>query len=222
MTSLCHLELAKLLNMPKIAGSFLAKDHFLLTILACVVGAIGFMHDDNSLILGSMLISPFEENAIAQSMLSILLGNYKGTISGMLSLIVLAVVGISIGFVMAEFNRYFDHYYIIPSKNMKKLASYKFLITNLVVSIVSGFFLSYAMINQNMAVLHGIALIITILPSLVNSGLYFSLARYNKGKNNDLYLEYKKNSINSFVIAFINTCGVSISVLIGFLVFCSN
>uniref|UniRef100_A0A6C0E8T6 Uncharacterized protein n=1 Tax=viral metagenome TaxID=1070528 RepID=A0A6C0E8T6_9ZZZZ len=221
MTSLCYVELAKMLNTPKIAGSFLSKENLLLTIAAGGASGIGFLYDDYSLILGSMLISPLE-NTIVQSMLSILLGNKMGSINGLLSLTFLGIFTIGIGFLIGEVNNYFNNYYITPSENMKKITSDQFLLTNFFIGVLCGFFMSYATITKNIAVLHGLSIIIFILPPLVNSGIYASLARYNKVKNNELYLEYKKNSMNSFKISLSNICGLGVGLLLGFLVFCPN
>lgn len=219
MTSLCYVELAKMLNTPKIAGSFLSKENLLLTIAAGGASGIGFLYDDYSLILGSMLISPLE-NTIVQSMLSILLGNKMGSINGLLSLTFLGVFVIGIGFLIGEVNNYFNNYYTIPGENMQKMTSDQFLVTNFIIGIFSGFFMSYAVVSKNITLLHGLSLIIFILPPLVNCGIYASLTRYSKDHN--LYLKYKKNSINSFQIASVNICGVGIAVLLGFLVFCPN
>jgi hypothetical protein len=221
MTSVCHVELAKMLNTPKIAGTFLSKDNLLLTIASCGASGIGFLYDDYSLILGSMLISPIE-NTIVQSMLSVLLANNIGIINGSLSLLLMSVVCIGSGFIIGYINTYFNGYYKIPSENMKKITSSEFLITNLMIGIFCGFFMSYAIISNNVPAMHGLALIIFILPPLVNSGIYASLAEHNRKKDLKLHLEYRQSAINSFLIGFANMCGVGIAVLIGFWVFCPN
>jgi len=208
-------------NMSQLGSLPVSKEDFMLCIAAAVVASLGFMYDNYSVILGSMLISPMGQ-PIIYSVLAILLNGGTGVQNGLISLIILTGMILIVGFLMGQLNQYYN-YYQVPTEKMEQLTSDKFLKTNFMIGCFTGFFVAYAYVYKNIGVLHGFALVVSLLPPITNSGLYASLAystSRNDPENKELFEKYKKNSINSFKIAYANVFGVAISTLLGFWVFC--
>lgn len=221
MSESCHKQLNNMVNMPKLGYLLVSKENLMLSLAGAIVASLGFMYNDYSVILGSMLISPMGQ-PIIQSVLSILLQKTSGIKSGLFSLIFLTGCVVIVGFLMGQLNQYYK-YYQVPTDKMEQLTSDEFLKTNFLIGCFTGFFVAYSRVYNNIGVLHGFSLVVSLLPPMTNSGLYASLA-YSTRKNNpedvELFEKYKKKSINSFKIAYANVFGFAISILLGFWVFC--
>ena len=216
--SSCQKQLNEMINMPRVSILPISQENLLLTISGSIVASLGFMYNDYSVILGSMLISPLGQ-PIIQSVLSMLTNKGQNVANGLASFLVLTVVALIIGFSMGQLNRAYD-YYQIPTDKMERLTSDEFLTTNFIIGCFTGFFVAYSRAFNKVDVLHGFALVVALLPPIVNSGLYSSLAYNVRNSNPKLFQKYKEKSINSFKIAYANVVGVALSTLLGFWIFC--
>lgn len=213
MSRTCDHYFNKYVNSPQMFG--MLQDEFLLTLAGSAIASIGFMYNDITVLLGSMLVSPMGV-PIQQAILSLYLG--KGTsnfLNALTSLVIMIMLCQVVGFTMSHLNYYYN-FYEVPSDTMEKTSSNKFLITNFIIALFVGLFNAYGMVRHKSDLLHGLGLAVALLPPLTNSGLYTALA-YNHPEKRDEYLEASKNS---FRIALINVVGVALSFYVGVSLFC--
>lgn len=171
-----------------ISGKYLGGSGFLkirnvyFTLFGSTIGGIGLLYNNISMVLGSMLISPIG-NPIFRSIIGILNKNKVIMLQSLVSLIIIIILmylsGLLIGLVNSV-TSYFD----TPSESMEKYTQLEYINIYIIVALLSGVITSIAMYHKDFVIITGTALSISILPPIVNGGLYHAILLYNKLKNN--------------------------------------
>ena len=199
----------------------LSIDTLVYFFFSAILSAIGFMYDDYSVILGSMLISPVTD-PIKESVLLYLSGDHEHVPEKLLGLVLFICMAIGFGIVAEQLNNYYLNF-DIPTKTMLTLTDSRFLKVNFLIGFMFGIAISYSTLKGNYSAVIGLNLAVAIMPPLVNSGFFFS--RYLNKLNDttiskeDANIEYQRG-FSSLMIALINILGICISLLIGFYIFC--
>jgi uncharacterized hydrophobic protein (TIGR00271 family) len=184
-----------------------------------MLAVIGLMYNDFSAVIGAMLISPMG-GPVRYAALAISKGKYNLIYSCILMLILMIIVAFSIGYIMAMLNNSYLQWLELPSKDMKKLSDSMFLKVNFLLGCVSGFITPYAMKHNDIIILAGTYIALSILPPIVNSGMYYRLA--HDTDDAELVQQYKQLSKNSFTITLANLFGLGICSIIGFSIVYAN
>jgi uncharacterized membrane protein len=183
------------------------------------MASVGFMYDDFSVVLGSMLISPII-SPITQISLNILTNNYSKVFYHLVISIIIIVASVLFGFLSGTWN-FKSKTFKIPNQAMIKLTSIKHIFVNLLIGLMYGLAVSYSTIHDNLLPIIGFSLVVAVMPPLVNAGLFLSYHYFDKDnqKDNQKDLNYYRFR-NSLLIGLANVVGVLISLLVGYRLFC--
>ena len=209
-------------------------------ILGSILSGIGLLYDQNSVIIGSMLISPLSI-PILHYVSNLYNNNYSAFLVHLGLLIILVLTSILIGFILSVINHYlmiFKH----PSHEMISRANSKMQIFSLdsLIAFIAGIIAVVASFTDDYTIIAGIGIVVAFLPPLVNAGLYLG-NYYSKEKNiinesneydyyntNTLGLgmvferDFLKGSITSFTIGFLNLLFFSIGAYLTLLFSCNK
>lgn len=204
-------------NMAILKGLTLDLNGIIYIIIGAIIASLGLIYNSYPIILGGMLISP-----ILNSIIRYCLGysyNYGLFIQqGVTSLMTQMFFGIFTGYVIGLINIKSGQQFEIPTQEMENRTSTKYYYTDFVISLLCGFIYAYSMVNGQIAPIIGLSLAVAILPPLVNTGLYISLAH-----NKPTYEEYKediKKAVRTFTLAMLNIVGITFTCIIGLHLFC--
>ena len=210
-------------------------------ILGSIISAIGLLYDQESVVLGSMLLSPLS-TPIMYYIVGLFNHDYMYFFTHIFSLIVLCIICVFTGVIISFINQY-KEVFKKPSKQMKSRAKNDpFLQIDSFIAFMAGFIMIIGTIYPNMMVLSGLALIVAFLPPLVNSGLYLGNYLYNsllrKGNKKiqfDLYgsmdniglgiIEFKnplQGALNSFLLALANMVAYSVGAFLAMILLCKK
>lgn len=195
------------------------KDHYthniLYTIMGGLLGALGLLYNSNPVILGSMLVSPLG-SPLFGAISGIITKESKYMLSGVSNFILLATICIIIGMIIGFVN---DIYLLFktPTSEMKKRVTTKHMIINILIALISGVTLAFAKLNRDFVVIAGINLTVSILPPLVNAGLYYGKYLINKVTDKDKLL---RSGTTSLILALANIIGIIITAYITLRIIC--
>jgi uncharacterized hydrophobic protein (TIGR00271 family) len=134
--------------------------YYFYILLASIISASGFILNSSPIIIGSMLISPIFSPIIEKKPVKLIAG------------IVLCIV---IGYIIGRIIKYRE-----TDEMLLRTQYRKNLLFNIIVPLVSGFVLALALPKNNIIAIAGVGIAISILPPLVNSGIYLSGGFINK------------------------------------------
>lgn len=153
------------------ALSLFGTENLAYLVLAAIIGAGGLITDSRPLVIGSMLISPFFVPVINMNLKSVT----NKAITTNLSILVASVVGcVLIGYLSAKvlkLNEKPDTPSMTAIVNWNR-TSKQATIMSWLVPVVAGAIVAIANKSQNIIPMVGVAIAISILPPLVNAGLY--------------------------------------------------
>ena len=144
--------------------------------LASIISSLGFFMDNDSMVLGSMLISPMIEPiyTLASSTFSI------GIIySSVFSIIILSIIAYCIGISASILNHYIN-YFKVPTEQMAGYTTMPKYVGNVIVPFLAGIVIAVSKPSNNILAITGVGLIIAVLPPIVNGGLYHGNYIWNK------------------------------------------
>jgi uncharacterized membrane protein len=181
-----------LFNKKSISGNlnlFTDKSNIYITlIIAAIVAATGFLDNSAIPIMGSMLISP-----LLTPLYYYLVGhlsNKSGILfSNLFLLLKLVIISILIGFISMTI-------YILNTGNLLETSemysrtTYQHIYSNAIIALICGGLNIVSIINNSIISKVGIGLSLTLLPPLVNTGLYLA---------NMLFLKYSKKDYNLII-----------------------
>lgn len=165
-------------------------------LLAAIIGAGGLITDSRSLVVGAMLISPFFVPVINMNLKSI---PKQAVRNNVLILAVSAAVCILIGYVSAKVLKLNEN---PETQSMKDIVNWnrtskQATIMAWLVPIVAGVIVAIANKSQNIIPMVGVAIAISILPPLVNAGLYLGKGPSHK----DQMMQSLKFGLMNIVLA---------------------
>jgi uncharacterized hydrophobic protein (TIGR00271 family) len=185
------------------------NENIFFLIIACFMSAIGLETNNKTMLIGSMLVSPFSIPFL--KFIKNIFDNKYNNLNLLFELLIFIIVSFLFGFIYGKFN-----IYNIPNfktnndtnKEIENLSNSKYYLHTFIYSIISGIviYLSFNKMKKsyNLINLVGVSVGLSLLPPLVNSGMLFS-------RNNES--DYIK-SFNSFKLSIINIVGLLIGIII--------
>lgn len=193
-------------NLEKVnyfGNAFLESNVIIYTIIASVIASLGFLHNNNIPIIGSMLISP------VLSPLYNILSRYVSNkplqlITGVSFHLFLLIICALVGFIAVSLNESIK-LYPEESIEMSNQTKYKHFITDIGVASMCGIGIAFAILRGDIITRVGFGIAITVLPSMVNSGMYLGLTyqSYLK-KNKDKTNEYLNKCYKTIKLTIVN------------------
>ena len=186
---------------------FTLLKHFLKIFAAGLISGIGLGTDNDTTVIGSMLISPLSE-PLTNFIYYLYSSDKKLYIHlyyFILDIILLFITGIIIG-------KSFEYLYIKYKKDETILKNYPndtmygrtgpvSIITSGIIACVAGILIFNSFFSQDLTYLIGIGIATSFLPPIVNSGMFFSI-----GEN--------KLALSSFFIFLVSCVCMALSVMI--------
>jgi predicted PurR-regulated permease PerM len=193
---LCNNLAAKLEKVNYFGNSILESNVIIYTIIASIIASFGFLHNTSVPIIGSMVISPVLSPLY--NVLSKYISNNKSSniLSGIgFHIFLLGICGL-IGFISVSLNEWIK-LYPEETEQMQLLTTYKHIITDVVISSMCGIGIAFAILRGDVITRVGFSIAITILPAMVNFGMYLGLfyhsyLKNNKDKQNEYLYKCKK------------------------------
>lgn len=233
--------------------AILGRDTLVYTIIASFISALGLLNNNVVPIIGSMVVSPVLSPfyiAISRTLMgkSSMAGGAMGlrgmaTISGswvraIVHHLLLMFICLAVGFLCGIVN-YHYHVFKPESDEMRARSQYEHLIADIIIALVCGFGIAFAILRNDIIVQVGFAIAITILPAIVTGGLYLALAyiKWRHGyitshvKDNNIdskydisigveWSEYIRRAWKTVVLTFVNVILVVIASIIVFHIYC--
>lgn len=210
--------------------SILGYDYTVYTFIASITVALGFLSNNVIPIIGGMIISPILSPfyvATAQSIIqtgSIISGQLTIWGSALAHHLLLMLICLFVGFISGIINHYtriFDD----ETEEMVKRSQYKTLSADFLIALVCGLGIAFATVRNDKIVQVGFAIAITILPPMVNNGLYCALAfmrwkNSSDGVNDSKLHEYGMRIRNTIILTFINVFVVCLASYITYYLIC--
>jgi uncharacterized hydrophobic protein (TIGR00271 family) len=203
-------------NSGFVSGLTLSLNGIIFIIIGSIISCLGLFYNSYAIVLGSMLISPIG-NSIVRYSLGYIYGHTPFIGQGVQSILAQIAISITIGYTMATLNIQ-TKTFKLPTKEMENRTSSDKYITDFIISLLSGFILAYSLIYKQTTALVGLSLVVSVLPPLVNSGIYTAIA--HNEKNIDNYNENMSKALRTFILAIMNILGISFTCMIGFYIFC--
>lgn len=212
LNSKCKLLFKNLRNIESISFLNISKFNGLYAILGGILGGLGFLYNSNDVILGSMLVSPLT-SPLLRSITGIITQEPNYTINGLISVLFLSILIVVIGIIMGYFNEHFN-FFESPTPEMKRRITIQHMIVAFIIALIAGITIGISAYKRHYIVLAGISLVVSILPPLVNAGLYYGDFLYNPGKVvfNDF--------LRSLLLSFTNIAGIMISAYVTLKLLC--
>lgn len=160
-------------------------------ILASITSSLGFFMNNDSMVLGSMLISPMVEPiyTLASSTFSMSI-----IYSSIISLCILAIIAYSIGIFSSILNHYIN-YFDVPTEQMVAFTTMPKYVGNILVPFLAGIVIAVSKPTNNILALTGVGLIIAILPPIVNAGLYHGNYIWNQERSQSINVNLEDKEI---------------------------
>lgn len=174
-------------------------------VLASIIAAIGLEYDQDSVILGSMLISPLAV-PILHYVTNLYKNNFFAFIAHLSNLVIFSIIAIIIGFIISITNHNLK-IFKNPSSQMKQRADSTIKIFSLdsFIAFICGILVVIASLTNDLVTLAGIGIVVAFLPPLVNSGLYLgSHFHHNLNNSDTLNDKYVFNNSNDIGFGIIN------------------
>ena len=198
--------------------------NIVLIVIASIVASFGLLTNNLQVILGSKIIGLALIPFISLCIIIISLNSNKIIKSGsncIAFILICIVVSMLVGF-CSLYNKYITE----PSTEMISHTNFKFknLYLELLLSFIAGICIYYSIIKTSIVALVGLILVVSIIPSICNSGLFYGMALHQYlltdidiSKKINSYINSGNQSISVF---FVNIAGVFFGFLTMFLVNC--
>lgn len=188
-------------------------------ITGSIIAGLGLLYDSYPVVLGSMLVSPMG-GPIFRTISNMINNSQTDTLKSLTALVLLFIIGYIIGIFMSIINEY-TGYLKSPTNEMISRTEIKRIITDVIIAFISGMVLAFSIYHKDLIVAVGIGLVISVLPPLVNGGLfhgiYFSKKIFNSG-NSDFIKDnignvnkYLKMGDTSLILSMVNILCVFVS-----------
>ena len=105
----CRKLIKNIRNVNYVSVLNVGKINIIYAILGGILGGLGFLYNSGDVVLGSMLVSPLT-SPLLRSISGIITNEYKYTLNGILSVLVLSTIIVLIGIGMGYSNEYFDFF----------------------------------------------------------------------------------------------------------------
>lgn len=200
-----------------VEGLTLSFSSMVYIMIGSVIAGLGLLYDNYIVVLGSMCISPIG-NSIIRYALGYTYGYSPFVSQGFKSLLTQMTIGTMIGYVMGHANKRLGEPLTPPTEEMDRRTNIDFFLTEFMLSFLCGLILAYSIIHNQIVPIVGLSLVVAVLPPIVNIGLYLSMA--HNSENDEEYKDNLGKAFRTFILAFINITGLSISTILGFYIFC--
>lgn len=212
------------LNNDILKGTYLAGSGFMkakntvFITCASLFASIGLLYNSTPVLLGSMLASPIG-SPIMRGVIGISTKKYSILFQSIISLIILISIAYFTGIITAIANCK-TNYFKYPTTEMLKRTEITNIYGDIMVALIAGILVTYGMYHKDLIVIVSVGLAISVLPPIVNSGLFHGIYLYYNGLNynsNDENLEKGKISLK---LGLINIVCVFITALITLKLIC--
>lgn len=214
-------------NLEKVnyfGNTFLESNIIVYTIIASIIASFGFLHNASIPIIGSMLISP------VLSPLYNILSRYVSNkptkiIKGVGFHIFLLIICALTGFIAVSINESIKLY---PEETQEMIArtEYEHIITDIGIASMCGIGIAFAILRGDIITRVGFGIAITVLPAMVNAGMYLGLTyKYYLKNNKEKQDEYLGKCFKTGTLTIVNTLScmlMSFILLSGYCLYVSN
>lgn len=184
--SLCNNLAEKLEKVNYFGNNILESNVIIYTIIASIIAAFGFLHNASVPIIGSMVISPVLSPLynVLSKYISNVSNNPANILSGIgFHIFLLGICGL-VGFIAVSLNEWIK-LYPEETEQMSVLTTYKHIITDVGIASMCGIGIAFAILRGDVITRVGFSIAITILPAMVNTGMYLGLFYNSYLKNNE-------------------------------------
>jgi uncharacterized hydrophobic protein (TIGR00271 family) len=200
-----------------VQGLTLSLPGIIFIIIGSIIATFGLFYNAYPVVLGSMLISPIG-NSIMRYCLGYVFNSSGFMTQGINSLMAQIVIGLVIGYIMETVNYHIGDKFNLPTEEMESRTSTKNFVTDFLIALLCGFILAYSIIHNQIFAIVGLSMVVAVLPPLVNTGVYISMAHHEH--NIDKYNNNMTKAVRTFMLAMINIVGISFASIIGLYLFC--
>ena len=204
--SVCSKLIKNIRDVNYVSVLNVGKIDIIYAILGGILGGLGFLYNSSDVVLGSMLVSPLT-SPLLRSISGLITNEYKYTLNGILSVIVLSTIIVLIGVGMGYGNEYFD-FFDSPTEEMRKRITVKYMIVAFIIALIAGITVGISTYYKDYVVIAGISLTVSILPPLINAGLYYGDFLYHPEKDKNTFY---RDFLTSLFLAFVNMLGIMIT-----------
>lgn len=211
----CDQLLVEYLKDLTVAG-VMSVDQLYSIVVASFLAATGLLYGDFAVILGAMLVSPLG-GPLRYMALSLLLGKSHNIILLVVMLVTMSLIAFATGMFAILVNNQLK-LFELPTPEMSKLSDSLFLRVNFFLGCLSGIATPYAIKNNNLMLLIGLFISVSILPPMVNGGMFLAMAIQEESPTNREM--YYRNCRKSVQISIANWLGLGVSSIVGFWIMC--
>lgn len=193
-------------NLEKVnyfGNTFLESNIIIYTIIASIISTFGFLNNSSIPIIGSMLISPI------LSPLYNILSRYVSNkplnlLTGISFHIFLLIICVLVGFIGVSINESIK-LYPEETQEMTSRTEYQHIITDIGVASMCGLGIAFAILRGDIITRVGFGIAITVLPVIVNAGMYLGLTyKYYLKNNVEKQIEYLSKCFKTGILTIIN------------------
>ena len=193
-------------NLEKVnyfGNAFLESNVIIYTIIASVIASFGFLHNASIPIIGSMLISPVLSplyNVLSRYVSNKPSKLLKGVSFHLFLLVICALVG----FIAVSINESVK-LYPEETQEMSSRTEYEHIITDIGVASMCGIGIAFAILRGDIITRVGFGIAITVLPAMVNAGMYLGLTyQYYLKNNKEKQKEYLDKCCKTGTLTIVN------------------
>jgi hypothetical protein len=201
---LCNNLAINLKNVNYFGNAVLESNIIIYTIIASVIAALGFLNNATPAIIGSMLVSP-----VLSPLYNILIKYVSNApfnfVKGVGFHIFLLIICALIGFIAVSINETINMY-PKETKEMINRTNYQYIISDVGIASMCGIGIAFAILRGDIITRVGFGIAITVLPAMVNAGMYLGLtyqAYLNDNQNKQK--EYLEKCKKTAILTFVNT-----------------
>ncbi|CAE7607776.1 unnamed protein product [Symbiodinium natans] len=191
-------------------------------LVAAGMAAVGLATDSSATVVASMLISPLMSPIIqlSFSLVDWSLWKERSFMTNAFRDFFFAVLGcVSVGLALGPAFLWarMDESWHWPTQEMdSRTHVYRTLVPGTIISIVSGIGVANGLRNRGINALVGVAISASLLPPLVNSGIYMAWGLLRSGSEAEVVQARFRKGCVSFMLTMINVLGVIVSSAIWF------
>jgi len=193
----------------------------ILIIIASIVASVGLLTNNYQSVIASKIIGLALIPFLSFAILLFTLDKQK-ILNAVCTCIIFITVCLAVSMLIGMYNSH-NQYVIEPTPEMLSRAHFKYenIYLELIMSFIAGIGIFYAIMKNSVVALIGLIFVISIVPAISNSGLFYGMAFYehfikrdpNINKKN-LYIDYGHHSIALFISNIVGA-------LFGFIMMCA-
>lgn len=217
--SICQNLATNLEKVNYFGNTFLESNIIVYTIIAAIIAAFGFLHNASIPIIGSMLISPVLSPLY--NILSRYVSNKPTKImKGVSFHIFLLIICALIGFIAVSINESIK-LYPEETQEMVGRTEYEHIVTDIGIASMCGIGIAFAILRGDIITRVGFGIAITVLPAMVNAGMYLGLTyKYYLKNNKEKQDEYLDKCFKTGTLTIVNTLSCMLMSFILFSGYC--